>query len=420
MPEADALTVAFRFAAALGLGVLIGLERERSQPETRFAGVRTFGLISLAGAMAAFLDGALGRPSLGLVLFAAVAALVVVSAVLTARQGGDIGITTEISALIAFVFGSLCVYGNVTLAAALAVASGGILALKEWLHGLARRIETADVEAALKFAIVTVIILPLVPNETYGPEPLDVINPYKIWWMVVLISGLNFASYILVKVVGAEHGIGVTGLLGGLVSSTAVSLGFAQRSRPHPEQAPALAVGILLAWTVMFFRVVVLVAVVAPALARHLAIGIGALGFLSLALVLVLRRRTTVKDRASVSAGSNPFELGQAIRFGVLFGVVTFAAKAAEVYFGEGGLYLAGALAGLTDVDAIALSMAQLAAGGAEHVSAAARTILIAVLSNTAVKGGMASAMGAPSLRKVMLPVTALLLVAGAAVAWSL
>jgi uncharacterized membrane protein (DUF4010 family) len=417
MPEADPLTVALRFAAALGLGVLIGLERERTQPETRFAGVRTFGLISLAGAMAAFVDVAQGRPELGLVLFAAVAALVVVSAVVTARKG-DIGITTEISALIAFVFGYLCVRGNVTLAAALAVASGGILALKEWLHGLARRIETADVEATLKFAIVTIIILPLVPNETYGPPPLDVINPYKIWWMVVLISGLNFASYILVKVVGAEHGIGVTGLLGGLVSSTAVSLGFAQRSRMHPEQAPALAVGILLAWTVMFFRVVILVAVVAPALARHLAIGMGALGALSLALVIVLQRRTTVKERASVSAGSNPFELGQAIRFGVLFGVVTFAAKAAEVYFGEGGLYLAGALAGLTDVDAIALSMAQLASGDAGHVHTAARTIMIAVLSNTAVKGGMAGAMGAPALRKVMLPVTALLLAAGAVVAW--
>jgi uncharacterized membrane protein (DUF4010 family) len=419
MPETDPLTMALRFAAALGLGVMVGLERERSQPETRFAGVRTFGLISLAGGIASYLDGALARPWLGLLLFGAVAALVVVSAVLTARQQGDIGITTEMSALIAFLFGYLCVYGNVTLAAALAVASGGILALKQWLHGLARRIETADVEATLKFAIVTIIILPLVPNETYGVPPLDVINPYKIWWMVVLISGLNFASYILVKVVGAEHGIGVTGLLGGLVSSTAVSLGFAQRSRMHPEQAPALAVGILLAWTVMFFRVVVLVSVVAPALARALGIGMGALGLLSLALVLVLRRRaTTATERASVSAGSNPFELGQAIRFGVLFGVVTFAAKAAEVYFGEGGLYLAGALAGLTDVDAIALSMAQLAAGDAGHLEAAARTIMIAVLSNTAVKGGIACATGAPTLRKVMLPVTGLLLAAGAVVAW--
>ena len=414
MSELDPLALALRFAAALGLGVLLGLERERTQkPEGGFAGVRTFGLISLAGAMAAYFDVTLARPALGLVLFGAVAALVVASAVVTARQG-DVGITTEVSALLAFLLGFLCVYGNVTLAAGLAVASGGVLALKQWLHGLARRIESADVEATLKFAIVTLIILPLVPNQNYGPAPLDVINPYKIWWMVVLISGLNFASYILVKVVGAEHGIGLTGLLGGLVSSTAVSLGFAQRSRTQPEQAPALALGILLAWTVMFFRVVLLVAVVAPALARDLALGIGALGALSLAIVLVLRRRQRSAERASVSAGANPFELGEAIRFGLLFGVITFVAKAAQVYLGDAGLYLAGALAGLTDVDAIALSMAQLAQGEPASQAAAARTILIAVLANTLVKGGMASFMGAPALRTVMLPITAALLAAGA------
>ena len=414
MSELDPLALALRFAAALGLGVLLGLERERTQkPEGGFAGVRTFGLISLAGAMAAYVDVTLARPALGLVLFGAVAALVVASAVVTARQG-DVGITTEVSALLAFLLGFLCVDGNVPLAAGLAVASGGVLALKQWLHGLARRIESADVEATLKFAIVTVIILPLVPNQNFGPAPLDVINPYKIWWMVVLISGLNFASYILVKVVGAEHGIGLTGLLGGLVSSTAVSLGFAQRSRTQPEQAPALALGILLAWTVMFFRVVLLVAVVAPALARDLALGIGALGALSLAIVLVLRRRQRSAERASVSAGANPFELGEAIRFGLLFGVITFVAKAAQVYLGDAGLYLAGALAGLTDVDAIALSMAQLAQGEPASQAAAARTILIAVLANTLVKGGMASFMGAPALRTVMLPITAALLAAGA------
>jgi uncharacterized membrane protein (DUF4010 family) len=420
MVSEDPLLLALRFAAALGLGVLIGLERERTQkPEGGFAGVRTFGLIALAGAMAAYVDGALARPALGLALFAAVAALVVASAVVTARQG-DIGITTEVSALLAFLLGFLCVYGNVTLAAGLAVASGGVLALKQWLHNLARHIQSEDVEATLKFAIVTLIILPLVPNETYGPAPLDVINPYQIWWMVVLISGLNFASYILVKIVGAEHGIGLTGLLGGLVSSTAVSLGLAQRSRTQPEQAPALALGILLAWTVMFFRVVLLVAVIAPVLAGSLALGMGALGAISLAIVWVLRRQQRPAERASVSAGANPFELGQAIRFGLLFGVVTFVAKAAQVGLGDAGLYLAGALAGLTDVDAIALSMAQLAQGDPASSAVAARTILIAVLANTLVKGGMAVFMGGKALRVVMLPITGALLAAGAGIAFLL
>lgn len=415
----EPVALALRLAAALGLGVLIGLERERTQPETRFAGVRTFGLISLAGAMAAYVDHTLARPALALALFAAVAGLVVVSAVITARQG-DIGITTEVSALLAFVLGYLCVSGNVVLAAGLAVASGGVLALKQWLHDLARRIESTDVEATLKFAIVTVIILPLVPNETYGPEPLDVINPYEIWWMVVLISGLNFASYILVKTVGADRGIGLTGLLGGLVSSTAVSLGLAQRSRTEPAHARMLALAILAAWTVMFFRVVVLASVVSPALGRRLALGLGGLGLVSLAIVLVLRGRQGPTERGSVSAGANPFELGQAIRFGALFGVVTLAAKAAQHYLGETGLYLAGALAGLTDVDAITLSMARLARGEPASLGAAARTIVIAALANTLVKGTMAAVMGHASLRRVMLPITGLLLAAGAVLAWLL
>jgi len=236
----------------------------------------------------------------------------------------------------------------------------------------------------------------------------------------VLISGLNFASYLLVKGVGVEHGIGLTGLLGGLVSSTAVSLGFAQRSRTQPGQAPALALGILLAWTVMFFRVVLLVAVIAPALARDLALGMGALGTLSLAIVLVLRRRQRSAERASVAAGANPFELGQAIRFGLVFGVVTVAAKAAQLYLGEAGLYLAGALAGLTDVDAIALSMAKLAQSDPASQAAAGRTILIAVLANTLLKGGMAVFLGAPALRTMMLPITGALLAAGAVVAFAL
>jgi uncharacterized membrane protein (DUF4010 family) len=417
MDELDPLLLALRFAAALGLGVMLGLERERTQqPEGGFAGVRTFGLISLAGAMAGYLDAVLDRPSLALAVFAAIAGLVIASAVLLGRRG-DIGITTEVSALLAFLLGFLCLREQVALAAGLAVASGAMLALKDWLHALARRIETADVEATLKFAIVSLIVLPLVPDQNYGPAPLDVINPYTIWWMVVLISGLNFTSYLLVKVVGPEHGVGLTGLLGGLVSSTATTLGFAQRSRTEPEQARALALGIVIAWTVMFFRVVLLVALTAGALAARLAWSMGVLGAVSLLIAVVLHRRERPAGRATVSAGANPFELGEAIRFGLLFGVVTFAAKAAQVYLGDAGLYLAGAVAGLTDVDAIALSMARLAGGDAGSVGVAARTVVIAVLANTLAKGGMAVFLGAPALRRIMLPITGVLLAAGVAAA---
>jgi len=301
--------------------------------------------------------------------------------------------------------------------AAVTVASILLLSLREWLHRLASRIEAADVEATLKFAIITIIILPLLPNQNFGPPRLDVINPYKIWLMVVLISGLNFASYILVKVMGSEHGLGLTGVLGGLVSSTAVTLGFSQRSKQDAALAPSLALGILLAWTVMFFRVVVEVAVVNATLAARLLLGLGLMGGVSLGVSAFLWWRGRSHETARVASGHNPFELDEAIKFGLLFGVIIFAAKAAEVFLGEAGLYLAGALAGLTDVDAISLSMANLAAADPENTGIAARTVIIAVLSNTLVKSGIVVSLAAPSLRRVMLPLAGLVLATGVAAA---
>jgi len=409
----DPLVVALRFAAALGLGVLLGMERERAKTGASFAGVRTFGLLALAGAVAGFVDESLDRPWLALAVFAAVAALVIVSYRVTAQRG-ELGITTEVSALLALLLGFLCVRGHVVTAAGLAVASGAVLALKDWLHRLSGRIEAADVEATLKFAIVSIIILPLVPDMNYGPAPLDVINPYKIWLMVVLISGLNFASYLLVKIVGAEHGIGLTGILGGLVSSTAVTLGFSQRSRQEPAQATPLALGILVAWTVMFLRVVVLVSAVDRGLAPRIALAMSAFGVPSLGICWLLWRRGRSSEKALVSAGENPFELGVAIRFGLIFGVITFVAKAAQVYLGDAGLYLAGAIAGLTDVDAIALSMSQLSLADPANAEPASRAIVIAVASNTLFKAGMVASLGAPGLRRVILGATGVILLAAA------
>ena len=409
----DPLVQAMRFAAALALGVLLGLERERRKTETTFAGVRTFGLLALAGGIAAFVDATLGRPWLGLAVFVATAGLVVVSYAVTARLG-ELGITTELSALLAFLVGFLCVAGYVATAAGLAVASGAIVALKEWLHRLSRRIETADVEATLKFAIVSVIVLPLVPNRDFGPPPLDVINPYAIWLMVVLISGLDFASYLLMKIVGPEHGIGLTGLLGGLVSSTAVTLGFARRSREHPKLAPALALGILVAWSVMFVRVVVLVAAVAPSMVTRIGGAMAAFAAPSLAVCALLWRRHRPRETASTVAGENPFELGQAIRFGAIFAVVTFVAKAAQVYLGNAGLYLASAVAGLTDVDAIALSMAQMARADPTSGGPAAVAIGIAVVANTLFKAGLVVALGARALRRLILAATAAIVASAA------
>lgn len=408
--------LALRFAVAIGLGMLLGLERERSKSEEGGLGVRTFSLIALAGAVAGYLDGSLGMSGFALVLFIAVVAIIISLYWITALRG-DTGVTTETSALLCFTLGLLCARGQVQFAAWVAVAMALLLALREWLHQLARRIEPSDVEATLKFAIVTLIILPLVPDHNYGPEPLSVLNPYKIWLMVVLISGLNFASYVLVKAVGVEHGIGIAGLLGGLVSSTAVTLGFSQRSRQPGEDASALALGILLAWSVMFFRVVIMSWLISGTLGMRLAVAMAALCAVSLGACYWLWRRRRIQERGQVAAGHNPFELDQAIKFGLLFGVVVFIAKAAQIYLGEAGLYLAAGIAGLTDVDAITLAMADLAKNDANTIEVAARAIVVAAVSNTLVKSGMAVSLGSPELRRLMLPIAGALVATGATAA---
>ena len=378
--------------------------------------VRTFALIALLGAVGAFMERELNQGWLIIAAFVALSALVIVSYATTAARG-ELGITTEISAMLAFIVGALCGWQHVGVASVATVVCLLLLTFKDFLHRLARRVELADIEATLTFAVISVIILPLLPNQNFGPPPLDVINPYKIWLMVVLIAGLNFLGYVLVKVLGNEHGLALTGILGGLVSSTAVTLSFSQRSRREPEMSSAFVLAIVIAWTIMFLRVVIMVGIINRALAASLAVALGCMALAGLLVCLALWRRRA-HETGVVTAGANPFELGEAIKFGLLFGIVTIVAKAAEVYLGATGLYLAGAVAGATDVDAIALSMANRATTTPESIKIAAYTIVIAVISNTLVKAGMVAFMGAPAMRRTIVLVTLILFLAAAVGAW--
>lgn len=253
----DQLEPWWRFGLALLIGALIGLEREFIQQRSGdpdFAGIRTFALISLLGAVAAFLSN-----EFGIVIF--VASYLAIVLLIFASHIGDVyrgereGMTTEVVALMTPFFGAMVFWGYAAEAAALGVVAALILALKPTLHGLTRRMSTLDLRATLEFALITAVVLPILPNEAFGP--FGVFNPREIWLLVVLVSGISFVGYILIKAMGARRGLSVTGLLGGLVSSTAVTLSLSGRSKDNPSLSPALGLAIILASCILFPRVLV-------------------------------------------------------------------------------------------------------------------------------------------------------------------
>ncbi len=418
MTEAEIL---YRFATAVGLGFLIGLQREHAhenEPNAMlFGGVRTFPLLALLGCAAAFLGTEAGSPPL-LILMLALAGGLVLAVYAISVWRGHAGMTTEVAALLTLVVGVLAAYGFLGVAVGLGITTMAFLSLKMELHRLAGKITREDVIATLKFGVITAIILPVLPNRTYGPTPFDVLSPYKVWLMVVLISGIGFLGYLAIKVVGARRGIGLTGFLGGLVSSTAVTLSFSQRSREQAALAQPFAVAVIVAWTTMFARVLVEVAVVNRALLAEVWLPMVAAGVGGLVSAFVLYLRQPAKEEETMDF-SNPFELGPALKFGFLYAVILVVSRAAQMWFGDGGVYVSSVLAGLTDVDAITLSMAELAqpGGGVEPV-VAARAVTLAAMSNTVVKGGIVLSTAGAELKRAMLPGFLLILTAGLAAAF--
>jgi len=405
----------WRFAAALLIGALIGLEREFVQQRTEerdFAGIRTFSLMALLGAVAAYFS-----QQFGLLLFVAVylslALLVWASHLGDIYRGHEEGITTEVVALIVPLLGAMVIWGEVELAAALGVITALLLALKPRLHGLARRMSTEDLRATLEFALITAVILPLLPNQSFGPFGL--LNPFQIWLLVVFVSGIGFLGYVLIKILGAEQGVGLTGVLGGLVSSTATTVSLAGRSKGNPGLSSILVRGIVLASCVMFPRVLVEVGVIYPPLLRMVSIPIGAMLLVSLGFVLYLwrgRRADEQEDREEVKV-SNPLRLPTAITFALAFSVVLIAVRAANDFFGDAGVYVASALAGLTDVDAITLSASELASTGQLQPQVAAMAVVLATLVNTAAKAVMVWFLGASELRRTVMRAFGLVLITG-------
>jgi uncharacterized membrane protein (DUF4010 family) len=392
-------------ALAAVAGLLIGLERERSKPseESRLAflgGARTHPLLALVGGASMLAAREAGVVAV-VIPFGALVALIALNYAGEVWRDVHRGITSEAAFLLSFLLGVLALTREVMeprqkifAVASIAVVATFLLSAKPTLHPLVRRLSTEDVAGTLKFLIVAVVVLPLLPDRTYGP--LDVLNPFQIGVLMVLISGISFAGYAAIRLLGARRGLGLTGIMGGLVSSTAVTLSMARRAKERPELDDSAALAVMLASTVMFVRVFVIVAVVNPGLRGEVLypMGLAAAGG-ALACLGLWLRSGRARPGAGEIAFSNPFELTAALEFALLFALILLGTKASATHLGTAGTYAAGFVAGSTDVDAITLSMAKLAVdGGALSHRVAATTIFLGTASNTLVKGVMAAVAG--------------------------
>ena len=407
----------YRFGVALVIGFLIGLQREyaREQDEEKrqAAGVRTFSLIGLTGCAAGLITDLLKNPLGMAAAFLLIGSLICISYYLSSSKK-NLGMTTEVAAVITFMAGALCYWGYLALAVAIAVVTTALLSFKWELHSLARALTREDIYAALKFGIISLIVLPVLPNQNYGPSPVDVLNPYKIWLFVVFVSGISFLGYVLIKVVGGRQGIGLTGLLGGMVSSTAVTVSFSRRSQSDQELAKPFALAVTISWAAMFLRVGVIVAVVNFKLFSVLWLPLLLTALSGLIYVLLLYRAQRAEPGERVSF-TNPFELGPAIKFGLFYAVILLVSRAAQVYLGAGGVYASSLAAGLADLNAISLSLSELSATGSNlSLEIASRGILLACLANNLVKQGVVMFTGSKPMRQATLPGFLLMTAVGA------
>lgn len=412
------VTLAQNFLIALLIGALVGIEREKHKNNNHpgsFAGVRTYILFAQLGAVSAWLSVYLQTPWLFIAALAAVSVIVLSSYYLENKNSPvALGLTSELSAITVCLLGGAVIFGFAEIAVSLAILTSAILAFREPLHGLVSKIGADDLYAGLKLLIASFIVLPLLPNHTV--DPWQALNPYKLWLLVILISGLSLVGYIAVRFFGSVKGTMITALTGGLVSSTAMTLSFARSSKTETDSGAAnrLVAGILLSWLVMFGRVLLIVTAVSMPLMQQLLWPLLGLALLTAALTsafFLLGHRLQAASAATDLPVKNPFSLWSAIQFALLFALVLLLVKLAEHYAPGQGLYWLAALAGLTDVDAISLSLADYAARS-QALDLAATAIGIAILSNSLVKTAMVWVAGT---RTLALRISAATLVLGLA-----
>jgi uncharacterized membrane protein (DUF4010 family) len=383
----------YHLGVALAIGLLIGVERgwkARGVEEgERVAGVRTYGLTGLLGGASALLAKHFGSPFLGLAFIGMLAAFTTVY-VVNLRREDDAGITSLITGVLTFGLGALAASGEIIVAAAAAVVTTLLLSYKPLLHRWVRALEEEELRAGIKLLLISVVLLPILPNHGFGPW--QALNPYAIWWMVVLVATLSFLGYFAIKVGGARRGAVFTGLFGGLASSTALTLHFARVSRQSPDLAPMLGLGIVLAGVTMLPRLLLVAVVLNRDLFIPVLVPAVVMGLL-LCLPIPFLWRSPSEDHELTSPLKNPLELGAALSFGVVLAVILFLGEAMRSGFGNGGVIAFAAASGIVNLDAVTLSLASMSDQNI-GLGVAASGIVIAASINNLAKGLAATVLG--------------------------
>jgi uncharacterized membrane protein (DUF4010 family) len=404
-----------QLAIALGLGLLVGLQREYAAA-AHLAGLRTFPLITVLGTLCGILAKTFG----GWVIaagFLSLAGLALIGnfVALENNQNPLGGITSEVAILLMFSIGAFLTIGPPEIAIALGGSVAVLLQLKKPLRGLVSKLGDNDLKAIMQFVLIALVILPVLPNQKYGPY--SVFNPYKMWLMVVLIVGINLGGYIVYKYrfFGEEVGIAVSGILGGMISSTATTVSYAKRSANAPETNKAAALVIVIASTIVFIRVLLEIAIVAPDFLHVASLPI-LIMFAAFVVLCGVSWFSSEKIIGQMPEQDNPAQLKSALFFSFFYVVVLFTIAIAKDFFGSKGLYVIAAISGLTDIDAITLSTSQLVQNNTLVASNGWRVIIIAILANLAFKAGMVAVLGNRQLFHKILLIYSLGFIVGIAV----
>lgn len=376
-------------ALALGLGLLVGLQREWTAHHV--TGIRTFTLITVLGALLGLLSQS-GGYWLVVAGFLGVVAVLAVGTVLSylGRQE-ELGLTTEVAALVMYAVGVALAYGQTELGL---IVGGGVAVLLQWkqpLHTLVGRFSEPDIRAIFNLVLIALVILPVLPNRSYGPY--RVLNPFEIWLMVVLIVGISVGGYIAYKFLGARAGTLLGAVLGGVISSTATTVSYARRTRHAAEAVGLAAFVIVIASTIVFARVIFEIAVVAPELLAAIAPPLVVV-MLVMGVLAAVMYWTRGGEAEHIPLDEDPSQLKAAVLFGLLYAAILFAVAAGQQWLGDRGLYLVAVISGLTDMDAITLSTAQLIKRGELDVDTGWRMILLGSLSNVVFKGAAVAVLG--------------------------